>query len=86
MFECLEECGANTDCSSSCYRASVVCNDACPCHAGKLFDSKNSEATTFFRLSIWLQTMQEPNLQITIGFDPLQLHRSGKHQIQANAL
>ena len=47
MFECLEECGANTDCSSSCYRASVVCNDACPCHAGKkLLDFKNSEATT----------------------------------------
>ena len=34
MFECLEECGANTECSSLCYRASVVCNDACPCHAG----------------------------------------------------
>ena len=48
MFECLEECGANTDCSSSCYRASVVCNDACPCHAGNLFDFKNSEATTLF--------------------------------------
>ena len=34
MFQCLEECGANTECSSSCYRESVVCNDACPCHAG----------------------------------------------------
>merc|ERR1719259_734607 len=32
MFECLEDCGESTECSSSCYRGNIVCVDACPCH------------------------------------------------------
>ena len=49
-----------------------------------LFDWKNSDCP--FRLSVWLQTMPESNLQIPIGFDPIQLSRSRQHSIQANAL
>ena len=37
MFECLEECGASTECSSLCYRENIVCVDACPCHTGQYF-------------------------------------------------
>ena len=39
MFECLEECGASTECSSLCYRENIVCVDACPCHTGLYFTS-----------------------------------------------
>ena len=34
MLECIEECGANTECTSSCYRNQVTCIDSCPCHLG----------------------------------------------------
>ena len=35
LFECIQDCGANTECSSLCYRENVACVSACPCHIGK---------------------------------------------------
>ena len=37
MFECIVECGTNTECTSACYRGNTACIDACPCHAGNFY-------------------------------------------------
>ena len=62
MLDCIQECGASTECTSSCYRGNVVCIDACPCHAGKYqYHLKNESRKyrkmfflVFFRLPVGL--------------------------------
>ena len=67
LFECVADCGANTECSSSCYRENIVCVDACPCHTGNEYPFPYEKNNIVSRLSIGLQTMLQPCLQTSIS-------------------
>ena len=54
LYACVQECGADNECGSSCYRQNIVCIDSCPCHRGKT----STKIKAFFKgitLKVWLR-------------------------------